>query len=159
MNEHPSIGVYYALNHRYGDVLKAVRRYYPNSKVTAVIPKGHVLNEDERVYVDAVIETELAQYTKFRIAALWRLMSLVHAQRYDLFIVLFVSIRHRLIAGYSGAGRCEGWTIDGYTVPMGNTLWQVPREIVGGAVRGWFGYWRIWFNVHLKSTTPGNRAS
>jgi len=157
MSEPNRIGVFYSIRHRFEDVLKNIRRQYPNARLTAIVPKDYPVSEVERRFVDAVVETEYARYSPRKPAAMKRLMAMVKDQNYDLFIVLYTSIRHRLIAGASHAKRCECWSIDGRTLPLHNSVLPALWAATTIYLWGQWSYLRIWLNVYLRSVRPRRR--
>ena len=91
MSERTRTCVFYSVGRRYADVLHAVRKHEPNARITAVIPHGYPITEDERAVADEVVETRRDRYSLRNPAVLWQLVTDLRAAHYDGFVITFDS--------------------------------------------------------------------
>ncbi|MBN2311479.1 MAG: hypothetical protein JXR94_21055 [Candidatus Hydrogenedentes bacterium] len=157
MSAREKICVFYSIRHNFERVLENVRKRMPHAAITAMVPKGYAITARERSWVNDIVETERDKYTVKDIGAFFRLLRLARAGRYDRFIVLFASARHRILAGASGARVCECWTLDGHIVPLSRHALSVPIRLLCDAAVGRLWYWRAWLSVHRRRVRPRER--
>lgn len=150
MNGPQRIGVFYSIKHAFENVLIAARGQYPDARITAIVPRGYAMSEKERALVDDVVETDSEKYRITDLGGFFGLVRLVRRGNYDVFIVLFLSIRHRVIAAASGAPRCESWALDGQRRRLASSVPGAVFEWLLTLASGQLAYARAWAKTHLR---------
>jgi hypothetical protein len=118
-----------------------------------MVPSAYLDTDAIAPLVDKVIKT---RYTRYALHQPWRTLDLVKELRkgnYYRFIVIFDSVKLRILAAMSHAPACCCWALHGRVIPLEtnvpHVLWDIARQIP----RGWFRYLRVWLNVYLVRAT------
>ena len=145
--------VFYSVGQEYDSILRSIRSQFPNAELTALVPSAYLDTDAIAPLVDKVIRT---RYTRYALHQPWRTFDLVNELRaadYDRFIVIFDSVKLRILAAMSHARACCCWALHGRIIPLEtnvpHVLWDIARQIPGG----WYRYLNVWFNVHFARAT------
>ena len=133
MNRTERICVFFSAGHDFAKAVKNVRARHPGAHITAIAPPDFPMD-----YVDAdqVVRMEVDRYRPWHIARVRRLARQLKGGGYDRFIVLFPSVKLKMLAAASGAARAECWGVDGRVQKLEpgllrNLAGEIPRRIYG----------------------------
>ena len=134
-----TIGVFYSLGPHFARTLRRLREAHPDARITAIVPPGFPLSDDERTSVDEIVETERAHYSPRDIGGCLRLVRRLRKSRFDLFVVMFQSAQLGVLASICGARErvCAPphGTLTPLTAgPIGTILSECARRVVGSVV-------------------------
>lgn len=144
-----TVAVFYSRGPHYARALRFLRGRYPEAVVTAITPPGYP-HEALAGIPDRHLETALNAYPIAGMPGLTRLLRTIRNDRYDLFVVMFPSIKLRFLASFSGARWAYCFGPDGQFLPLN---FAPVRLMLGWAKRrivGHFTYARIWAIVHFQ---------
>lgn len=135
----PSVGLFYSRGPHFAKTLHRLREAYPDARITAIVPAGFPVAEQERKWVDEIVVTERAHYSPRDVAASMRLIARLRKARYGLFVVMFPSAQLGILASLCGARRraCappQGTLIPMYAGPLRTVAGECARRILGGGV-------------------------
>jgi hypothetical protein len=148
------IALFYGVAPHFSRALRALRERHPGGHLTALLPPGFELTDEERALIDEVEPTERAHYTPMAVGPCLRLVRRIRRARYDAFAVLSDSTQLRILAAMSGArtrlcchphGRIDA--LRG-TIP-GIVARSVARRALGAVV-----YALLWLVVRVFPTQP-----
>jgi len=117
MSGKPRIAAFYSRGTHYPRLLRFLREEYPGCELTAVVPPAY----PERLLegaCDRVIRTAREHYGAGDASELWTLVTQVRAERYDAFLVMFPSVKLRLLAKGAGAASAYVYTADRRFLPV-----------------------------------------
>jgi ADP-heptose:LPS heptosyltransferase len=117
MSAKPRIAAFYSRGTHYPRLLRFLREEYPGCELTAVVPPGY----PERLLegaCDRVVRTARDHYGAGDTGELMTLVSQLRAERYDAFVVMFPSIKLRLLAKGAGAASAYIYTADRRFLPV-----------------------------------------
>jgi hypothetical protein len=149
MNETQRIGVFYSRGPHFLQALKHLRTRYPRAWIAALTPP-----EFPREFVeglcDEVIETGHAAYSMRDWRALLALRKQIRGGRFDVFVVLFPSLKQRLLAAFSGSRERYCFGIDGELRPLRWSIVSGLADALCRNVRGRLTYAYIHYVVHHR---------
>ena len=154
MKDKPSICVFFSFGPNYVEILRHTRAHHPDATICAMVPAGYPMTDEERSFVDEVVETELPSYSPRDPKACWRLVKLIRSRRFDRFVVMYESVQLRILAGLSGAKRCESRGRDNRNRVLSRSLPGALASILWVYTHGWFLFLRLWLVVHFTYVLP-----
>ncbi len=149
------IGVLYSFGPHFKQALQELRRQYPAAHITAITPPEYPVARIEELVTDSQPWAPPPEAPRNMNDAV-RLVRRVRAERYDIFVVLFDSVKLQLVAGLSGARECCCCGLDGRRRPL--RVRPVATLVRGMArrIRGTWHYWRIWLHIHTTLIRPAH---
>ena len=143
------IGVFYSLGPHFLKTLETLRREFPETDLTIMVPPDYPLSEEECALADHVEETERDHYSPRDVAACLRLVRRIRRQRFHTFVVLFDSLQLRSLAALAGTPDRLCCLPQGKLIPLGRSVVGV---VVGELLhRAWgrAAYVALWLLVRL----------
>ena len=133
MNNSERACVFFSIGSDFAKVVKTVRARHPGARITAMAPPDFPM---DGVAADDVVRMEVQRYRPWHVARLRRLARQLRAGRYDRFVVLFPSVKLKMLASLSGAPKCECWGVDGRVRRLDPGFWgnfsgELPRRLRG----------------------------
>jgi len=111
MSAKPRIAAFYSRGTHYPRLLRFLREEYPGCELTAVVPPGY----PERLLegaCDRMVRTARDHYGAGDAGELRALVMQLRAERFDAFVVMFPSIKLRLLAKAAAARAAYVYTAD-----------------------------------------------
>ena len=99
--------------------------------------------------MDDTVETERVCYGLRDVAACLRLVRTLRGGRYTLFIILFDSLRLRVLARLSRCARCAVYTSGGSTTDIRQSVLGLLATEAGRRMVGIITFVGVWLAVHL----------
>lgn len=149
MNEAKNICAFYSRGPHYLRVLKHLRREWPDATLTALVPPGYPHAPLEGL-VHHIHETARAAYSLRDLSALATLKRQISAESYDVFTVMFDSVKLRLLARLSGAPQAYCHTVDGRFFPLPRAITPLLARTLIRRIRGRITYAYIYHVVHHR---------
>lgn len=156
---HSRVWVFYSKGPHFAETLRRVREAFPKTEVAAFVPPGYPVSEALKPLADEFVETERAQYAPWQLAACWRLVRRIRAERPDVFVVLFDSTQLRLLAALSGAPRPVLSPVKGELGPLVDPVARVLARAVLRRVWGLVVFAVVWLAVRVlpvRKTVSGH---
>ncbi len=149
------IGVLFNELEKSAQLLKGLRRRYPEAYVVAVVPERAAPAPEATEGADEVLPLELSPRRLLRKGTLSSVVERLRGQGFDLFILRFGTLKLRLLAAMVRPARCELWLIGGIIAPVeaGGIVpaakeffqcWREGRKTVLGA----------WCSAHFQRVRP-----
>lgn len=135
------ICVFFSIGNDFPKVVRTVRARNPEARITAMAPPNFPM---ENVAADEVVRMEIQRYRPWHVARLRRLARLLKSGRYDRFVVLFPSIKLKMLAILSGAPRCECWGVDGRVRTLDRSIWRSFAGEIPPRLRGMRQFLAVW---------------
>jgi hypothetical protein len=152
-----SIGVFYSRGPHYARGLRFLRGRYPEAAIAAITPPGYP-PEALAGIPDRHVETGRSVYPAGDVSGLAALLRMLRGGRYDMFVVLFPSVKLRMLAALSGARVTYCYGPDGRFLPLRFSPFRLLKEWLARRVLGYVTYTRIWFIVHFQHVRmPGDK--
>ncbi len=148
------IGVFYSLGPHFLRTLSRLKADYPAASLTAMIPPGYPLSDDERALADAFVETELPHYSPRNVGPCLRLLRQIRAERYDLFAVMFESPQLRALSALSGAHRRACCLPRGHLAALNSSLPAVLADECTRRIWGRIAYAAMWLAIRILPVRP-----
>lgn len=154
MNEIERICVFFSVGNDLAKVVRTVRARHPHSHITATAPPGFPM---DGVAADKIVLMEVSRYRPWHVARVRRLARQLREGRYDLFVVLFPSMKLKMLASLSGAPQCECWGVDGRVHRLDRSFWgnvsgEIPRRL-----RGFRQFLDVWAQTLLRPVRKHGR--
>lgn len=154
MNHPPRVCVFCSVEKRFEPFYRTVRQHYPDAHVVVILRNGIQLTEAERDLVDKVQELELQSFSLTRFGGLIRMVRRLREGKYDQLIVLFDSLKLRVLSAFSGATRCSVWKEDGRMVIIPASLLRSMSQIARLRAIGYWKLSRVWLSSRLLPVRP-----
>ena len=152
MSGKPRIAAFYSRGTHYPRLLNFLRGEYPGCELTAVVPPGYPGRLLEGA-CDRVLRTGREQYGALDAKALLALASVLRAERFDAFVVMFPSLKLRLLAKGAGAASAYVYTADRRFLPVRYNPVAEAAEFVYRNARGRLTY--AWIACVVKFRRVG----
>ncbi|MBI1318660.1 MAG: hypothetical protein GC168_06895 [Candidatus Hydrogenedens sp.] len=150
MNTKPRIAAMYSRGTHYPRLLRFLRNEYPGCELTAVVPPAY----PERLLegqCDRILRTEREQYGLRDLRAILTLLSTLRAERFDALVVMFNSVKLRLLASGAGAASAYVFTADRRFFPVTLSLLGEAWDYLARNLRGRITYAYIaWVVKHQR---------
>ena len=149
MSRKPRVCVYFSVGRNLASVLRSVKQSLPDASITAVIPPGYPVSDDERSLAEEILNTDFVRYSWRTLPALARLILQFRRARYDAFVILFDSPRLRIVSSLSGATDRFHCRMDGRLAPVRISIPGTIADVVFRNVWGRIVYVGIWLIVRF----------
>lgn len=148
------IGALYSRGPHFPRTLQQIRRVHPDAHITAIVPPEYPRDTLEGL-ADAVVATA----RNVRSGANWKtalaVLRQIRAGQYDQFVVMFDSLKLRLLAAGSGAASRCCHTVDGRVIPLSRNPLPALLRAFARSVRGHIAYAYIrWVVYHRPVEKP-----
>lgn len=154
MSHTPRICVFCSIERRYEPIYRTVRKRFPDATVVAMLRHGVLLAEDERSLVDEVRELDLASFSVTRAGGLLRMVNMMRNEHFDELIVLFDSLKLRILCAFSGATRCAVWKEDGRMVIVPTSFARSMSQVARLRAIGAWKVAKVWLGSRLFPVRP-----
>ena len=144
-----TIAVFYSRGPHYLRALRYLRANTPDADITAIVPPGYPREALSEV-PDHCVETGRKTNSLIHPVALIRLCRMVRARRFELFVVLFPSLKLRLLAAASGARHTYCYGPDGRFLPLHFAPGKFMLDWIWRRILGHWTFLRIWCVVHFQ---------
>jgi len=148
------ICAFYSHGPHYAQVLKHLRKTYPDANITAMTPPGYP-REPLTPLANRHAESAQATYSLRDIAALRLLLRQIRDGRYDLFVVMFDSPKLHLFARLTRVRRRYCYTADGRYYPLRLSLIRLLSTTLYRNLRGRITYAYIRYVVYHRPVQKG----
>ena len=130
-------------------ILEVLRQQYSDADITAMVPAGYPVSEEERSLVNNVFEMELPEYSPRDVGPCIRLVRDIRKRRFDKFIVMFPSPQLQIMAALSGARDADYLMVDGRSFELFTSIFKVLFKLTSAVIKGHLRYLAIWANVRF----------
>lgn len=148
------IGVYFSQGHHFVSTLRRLREDNSSAVITAIVPLGYPFSQEIEPLIDDVVETERARYSIRDLGGCLRLVRLLRAGRYDLFVVLFDTPRLRILSKLSRSTRCACCHPDGHIIAIRSSILGTLAAEDARCTTGAIAFMGVWLAVHLLPVRP-----
>lgn len=142
MKNAAKVGVFYSRGPHFVKALKFLRAAFPDARLTAIVPPGFPGNSLENC-CDEILE---AGGTR----GLMALLRAIRAAGFDEFVILFPSLKQRLLAQFSGASERYCYSVNGDFQQVRLALISSLAGAVYRTIRGRLTYAYIYYVVHHR---------
>ena len=154
MNHSERVCVFFSVGNDFAKVVRTVRARCPAARITAMAPPDFPM---DGVVADDVVRMEVQRYRPWQVGRLRRLARQLRAGRYDRFVVLFPSVKLKMLVSLSGAPQCECWGVDGRVRRLDPGFWgnfsgELPRRL-----RGFWQFLDVWAQTLLRPVRKRGR--
>lgn len=156
MAERETIGVFYSKGRTFASALRCIRAARPGAALTAIVPEGYPVCDEERCVADAFLEIGKGRYGLKDVGALARLTGFLRVRRFDAFVILFDSPKLRVLSALVGAGERLFCRMDGKLLPVRQSIPGTTVEAVARALWGRLVYAALWMAIRV-TRVPGER--
>ncbi len=149
------IGVLFNVTEKHEALLKALRMFYPDSRITAVVPARTPIAPADMPEADEVLPLELSPSRLIFRGVLFDVVRQLSELHFDLFILRFGTLKLRLLAAMLQPARCELWFIGGIIAPVeAGGIVPAAKEFFQ---RWWWGRKTVlsaWCSTHFQRVRP-----
>lgn len=126
-----------SLHQNFPKLLEVVRKGYPDAHITGIVPRGHLIIENERKHADDLLVATIPSFSVLHALGLLRLCGQLRAQQMDLFVTQFESIKLRTMIALSKPKAACAWLGGGQILTLSTSLTQTLTDLALHRVRGY----------------------
>ncbi len=154
------IGALYSRGPHFPRVLQKLREQHPGAQITAIIPPEYPRDALEGL-ADAVVVTGQNAQMGGHWKTAFAVLAQIRAGKYDHFVVMFDSLKLRLLAAGSGAASRFCHSVDGRIIPLSRNPLPALLRACARSVRGHIVYayirWVVYHRPVEKSQGAGEK--
>lgn len=155
MSNPERIGILFNETQEAALLLKGARRRHPDAHLVAILSPRAAAQFPARDLVDEIVKVELSPLRLLIKGAFSQMVKTLRAQRFDLLVLRFPTLKLRLLAAMIAPMRCEIWLAGGVIVPTPTTASAAAREYFQKRFTGVKTMVRIWCNVYCSRIPRG----
>lgn len=142
------IAVMYSYGPHFIPAIRLLRQQYPDSRLTALIPPAFP-QEPIASLVDEILVSVPEPGAHRSLPDMYRLLHSIRGGRYDMLVLLFDSLKLRMIASASNAATVYCFTVDGRLAPLTTPLYRSLLDTSWRVLYGHILYYKIWWHIRL----------
>lgn len=157
MSERKRLGILFNETQDAVLLLDGVRRIHPEAYLVAIVSPHAAFPEDNPA--DEVLRVELSPLRLLLAGASFKMIKELRAQRFDLFIIRFSTLKLRILAALVASKKCEIWQSNGTIFPAAASFSATVRQYFAGRLSGMMTVGRAWRSACFSIIRPKNTPS
>ncbi|HDP35382.1 MAG TPA: hypothetical protein ENN29_09765 [Candidatus Hydrogenedentes bacterium] len=142
------VGVMYSYGPHFLKAVESAANNFPDATITALVPTNYPA--ERLTSYGAQIRCCVPEPGAARsVGAVIRTLCAVRRGKYDVFVVLFPSVKLRVLAAASGAARRYCFGLDNNLAELKGNPMRILCEQVARRIKGQLLYWKIWMHIRL----------